>query len=103
MEKTCAIYGEGFDELISSPRFSLKYPKCSSRVIILKAEDERNLWVDTDAPSVEIQNAIDFKNQYFYECDDWDEFFDSDFSVIQTYLKEKGFNFAETGSEEYWW
>ena len=72
--------------------------------IINLYDDESEFIVETDAPSEEIEKALEYKNQML-ENDD--PAFRSDYEEMQDYLHSKGYTFEEIGYtyelEKYYW
>lgn len=72
-----------------------------TRIIVLKDYDKR-VYVETDAPSEEIEESLDYKEEVRFNMEQNDL---SDFEIIQNHLQEKGYVFEEVEEdcEEYWW
>ena len=95
-----------FNELFSSPKYQIKFEGVESRTICFKSNDCEDIYVKTNAPKHEIENAIDFQNAYRCEYKDNEEFdFDGDFAIMEAYIKDKGYSFkvVSNASEIYNW
>lgn len=94
-----------FYDLFDSPKYKQRFNIIETRTICLKSNNCDDIYVKTNAPKEEIENAIDFQNTYRCENDKWDENFDCDFSIMVAYLQGKGYIFEDVSatSEVYYW
>ena len=70
---------------------------------VIKFKDEYgDIYVKTNAPSYEIEDAIAYREELI---DDGNDEEDCGFNAIANYLTERGFTFEEQEEdcEEYWW
>lgn len=73
---------------------------------VIKFKDEYGaIYVKTNAPSYEIENAIAYREELIEQLIEQDTYEDCSFNVIANYLIEKGYTFEEQEEdcEEYWW
>lgn len=72
----------------------------NNRIVVFRDYGDR-AYIETDAPSEEIEDAIAYKDELL----DSDVEIDSEFDVVQKYLQERGYYFEEVVEdvEEYWW
>lgn len=71
-----------------------------TRIIVFRDYGDR-VYIETDAPSEEIEDAIAYKDELL----DSDVVIDCEFDVVKKYLQERGYYFEEAieDVEEYWW
>ena len=71
------------------------------KMIVLRDYNEPHvlLYVSTNAPKEEIENAIIHRNNELEKGN----YGSSDFEIIQDYLNDKGYYFFDVNLEEYYW